>query len=296
MTPNFPKDDDYINMPLQNFNEPDFAGYIPTEVYHYTKLQIALERILLDKTILLREITHTNDPRESKKRFYSDLSWGNLNNSHGSLEIEDQKITGEWRVFCTCCSYHPPSNFIKEYFVAQRENRLGDHHKYGMSYSRMWAQYAENHSGICLIFDGQQLHNNIETMFKNNDYKIRHGFVRYDYDLSVRNLPPAPDLAINDSDHDDRLRHYQDKYHVDYFLYKSKEWQAEHEFRWLVHSKDQTEEMKVPIEKAIKAVVLGVDCSSVYEPSIQALCDKLGIQMYKMRWLGGRPRSDRVHD
>jgi hypothetical protein len=295
MTPNFPKDGDYVNMSVDKFDEFD-DGYIPVEVYHYTGLQTAIKKILKDRCLLLSEITKTNDPRESKTRLYNDVNWGTYlnNNTSTSLGIEDKEITGEWRVLCISCAYYPPCNFIEEYKEAQQDGRSGDHHRYGIGYSTMWAHYGEKHSGVCLIFDGQELAGNIEDRFnKEKGYTIHHGFVRYDYELSIRDLP-AGDMEINDSQKDDRQRHYLNKYFKEYFLYKSKEWQVEHEFRWLVHSKDRAEEMKVSIENTIKAVVIGVDVSDIDEQSIQMLCKNLGIQMYKMRWFHGRPRADLV--
>jgi len=296
MTPRFQKGDDYTDLPISEFEKSEFNEYIPVEVFHYTSLQTGLEKILLNKTLLLREITRTNDPRESKTRPFHDVNWGvgfGFGNPVGiGLSIENPEITGEWRVFCTSCSYYPPSNFVEEYAAAQRNNELGDHHMYGLSYSKMWAQYGGNHSGLCFVFDGEKLNGEIENRFRDQKYKTHHGFVRYDYEKSVRGLPPSPDLEINDSDAGNRLRHYQDKYYADYFLYKSREWQSEHEFRWLVHSKDRNEEMKIPIENSIKAVVVGIDCSPAYHWSTKTLCDNLGIPIYKMRFWTGRPRAD----
>ena len=40
---------------------------------------------------------------------------------------------------------------------------------------------------------------------------------------------------------------------------------------------------------------MGIDCLADYLPSIQALCDKLNIPLYKMRWLGGKPHTDLIN-
>lgn len=296
--PPFQKDGDYVDLSIEELQKPEFNTYIPAEIYHYTKLRTALEKILPDRSMFLGRITQTNDPRETKERFYHDVNWGTslgFGNPIGTiLGIENREVTGEWRVFCACCSHYPPSDFLADYALAQQSNILGDHHRYGMSYAKMWAQYGDNHSGICLVFDGQRLNYEIENRFKDLKYKIRHGFVRYDDALSVRDLPPNPDAEINDRLSDDRLRHYQDKYYAEYFLYKSREWQSEHEFRWLVHSLDRNEKIEVQIDNSIKAVIMGIDCLPVYQPSLQTLCDNLRIPLYKMRFLGGRPRADLV--
>jgi hypothetical protein len=81
------------------------------------------------------------------------------------------------------------------------------------------------------------------------------------------------------------LKHYNDN-----FLYKSPDWKIEHEFRWLVHSQD-TSEIYVSIEKAIKAVIVGVDFHEVYMPSLNPLCNKLKIPpAYRINWINGIPQ------
>jgi len=58
-----------------------------------------------------------------------------------------------------------------------------------------------------------------------------------------------------------------------------------------VYSQD-TPELFVSIEQAIKAVVLGADFHSVYIPSLKALCQPLGIPLGKLEWIGGVSQID----
>jgi hypothetical protein len=152
------------------------------------------------------------------------------------------------------------------------------------------------------LFDGNKLNENITNAFASPKYVVHSRLVVYDYERSIAN--PQDTFWRDDpldmfhfiNSESDYARHYLDSHYREYFLRKSEEWMSEHEFRWLIHSENHDEEIKVSIEKAIKAVVIGVDCSSVYEPCVKRLCNNLGIQMYKMRWLGGRPRADLVND
>jgi len=43
--------DDYIDLPYQKFNPPD--EFIPTEVFHYTSMKVALEKILGERKLLI---------------------------------------------------------------------------------------------------------------------------------------------------------------------------------------------------------------------------------------------------
>jgi len=90
------------------------------------------------------------------------------------------------------------------------------------------------------------------------------------------------------------MRRCLEKYYKEYFLYKSEEWMSEHEFRWLVRSQDPSEEILVSIETALKAVIVGEAFSEVYIPSVNVLCDKLKLPVYKITWLDGKPKVEKL--
>ena len=89
-----------------------------------------------------------------------------------------------------------------------------------------------------------------------------------------------------------RIRKTLIKHYEPNFLYKSPEWKTEHEYRWLVHSTDPSEVL-IPIENAIKAVIVGADFPKVYEASLIDLCEKLKVPAGRIRWEQGRPYVDR---
>ena len=83
---------------------------IPKEIFHYTKKDIALEKILYDKKIKIREFASTNDPRESKEwalrsltkeqsKRYDDIYLDMVNETN-------KIISSEWKVFCAS-QHHP---------------------------------------------------------------------------------------------------------------------------------------------------------------------------------------------
>ena len=214
MMPDFSKYDDYLQMTPDEFDS--FDAYIPEEVCHYTKMQTALEKILSTRKIRLGEITSTNDPLETGKRRV-DVFWGPpmSNKMFRSHEEEEwTKVRREWRVLCTSCHHDPSSHFM-----GKMENKSSDginssdDHGYGVSYSRMWAQYAENHSGICFLFDGKKLDNAINKKYGNNEHSIRHGFVRYNYKKSITNPLVDGGEFMSVSDEKEAMRRYLEKYY-----------------------------------------------------------------------------------
>ncbi len=300
MMPDFSIYNDYVKLPLSEFDNLD-DKFVPPEVCHYTNLQTALEKIIPTKRLLLGKITSTNDPLESgeigKRHFHAltgDHFSGQMN---GTYETDLQptgpltKVREQWRVLCTCCHHNPAIHFMDESNI-----RLSDHHKFGISYSRMWAQYAGKHSGICLLFDGKKLDENIRETLKPQEYKVHTGFVRYNYEKSVEDKQMDPEydfLNYNTNTREESIRDNLDKNYRKYFLYKSEEWMSEREFRWLVNNPNLCEEVYVPIDTTLKAVIVGAK-AGVYIPSVSELCKPLGIRVFKMKWFDGKPRAESV--
>jgi len=282
---------DYVDSPLDFFDLLDDA--IPTEVCHYTSKETAMEYILEGGKIRLGKLGLTNDPRESKRWIVPNLLWSvdfakdfekEIAESNLMIENEVNRILKEeWRVLCTVCHNYPYSNSYegkKEY----------DHHEYGFSHSRMWAQYARNHSGVCLLFDGTKLDNNIRQYFEllKTSHPIFHGFVRYDYEKSTGLTPTHLDMEFQYERLIERIRKTLLKHYESNFLYKSNEWKTEHEYRWLVHCPDPSD-ILIPIQNAIKGVIVGADFPKVYEMSLKDLCEKLSIPAGRISWENGSP-------
>jgi hypothetical protein len=276
---------DYVDMQVEQFEFLDDEISIPTEVCHYTRKEVALEKILKSKKIRLGNITSTNDPKESKQRLIIYLD-GPMSSIVRPQSRKEWSTLTEWRVFCTSCHNNPSLEFMNA-----NPSQEYEHERYGMSHSSMWAHYAGNHSGVCLLFDGKKLNQNTQNELKDKQTNIFHGFVRYDYEKAT-----APTMVITSEgskyEKPEETRESLIHYYSENFLYKSPDWKPEHEFRWLVQSQD-TSEIFISIENAIKAVIVGADFDDIYEPSLIALCKPLGIPAGRISWTSGRPYVER---
>lgn len=258
---------------------------IPKELCHYTKKDIALEKILFKRQIKLGSCGNTNDPKESGWQstavaapINNDLHIDFLN----KIATEADKIRKEeWKVLCL--TKHSPKR-------KPNDRIKGDVVRWfspGYSRPRMWAQYAENHSGVCLIFDGKQLHENIEKELKSR-CKIIYGSVSYKNYGSARSLfIDIPDQLTDGLT--EIIRNHYLKNHEHYFLSKYPDWKHESEFRWLVHSPEKSEEF-VSIEGALKSVLVGSAFPEVYEPAVITICKELKVAVGKMAWTNGLPQ------
>jgi hypothetical protein len=129
---------------------------IPQYVCHYTKLETALEHILPEKRLKLSPLGKTNDPRESKP-------WNLLLPFTIGIQGEERKKQGalvtraldeirrvmkeDWKVLYFTMDH----SYTDEFDIPRTYTILG------YDRPRMWAQYAENHRGVCIQFDGDKL-------------------------------------------------------------------------------------------------------------------------------------------
>jgi len=267
---------------------------IPVELCHYTRKDIALEKILVDKKIKFSQLRFTNDPKDSMVRplayYDSDIS-GDIETMNSKFKSIASKIEplaskiqlDEWKVLCLTKN------------LKQRIPKNGNSSAFLKGYCRphMWAQYADNNTGVCLIFDGNRLHENIKNYAIKEQCKIFYGSVSYknfytllDY-LNIQNFLKYGEKEIRD---------YYFKHYKEIFLAKYQDWKNESEFRWLIHNQMSSAEY-VSIEGSLKAVLVGRDFPKVYEPALIEICKELKVSAGRMFWWFGEPhpRLDNIY-
>jgi hypothetical protein len=258
---------------------------IPEEVFHYTKRETALEKILFDKKIELRQIQYTNDPRESKDRnfgvVYNRPPSGTRLPREKLIEIVNRAntvIKKEWKVFCVS-QHHPDYNFHTDEVV----------HPFlrGDCRPRMWATYAENHQGACLKFNGSKLDERLREKF--GDSNVFCDSIYYN-DVQATTWPVIHLQNIDklDLDLEETIRDHFVKSWRELFLIKSEDWKTEFEYRWLVHSLNDAPE-DISIDGVIEGVLVGQDFPKACWPSLKELCKKLNIPAGLIEWESGFP-------
>ena len=251
-------------------------------IYHYTTRELALTRILVQRRLKVSTFSSTNDPRESKDWEF-DLSW---RGERGPPNIEshaEMKRTATDRAKRTvkllCMS--------SDDGVAVEKDPL-DMFARGFARPRVWAQYAENHKGVCLVFVREALHRTIVDQLGAHA-EIYHGSVDYSNDESDREGAFSLDrdqidevgLASVLSDH---IRNF----HKHLFFTKAGDWSTEFEYRWVVDSPSVDPEF-VSFGDALVAVVVGADFHEVYDASLRPLCKTNGATFARLYWRNGHP-------
>lgn len=262
---------------------------IPNEVCHYTKKNTALEKILREKKIKFGLLGLTNDPKESKMRQVNLISIGRMyydRDLEPKVKEESYRIiSSEWKVLCMTQSSEARK------FKNPNKNEIMSRFRHGYNRPRMWAQYAENHSGVCLIFDGKKLHTNISSSLDETSQLFK-GAVNYEnFSAFVSRPMESFDLLIKSRDpikFTETIRAHYLLHYEHYFLSKYPDWQGESEFRWLIHN-TSFDPIYVDIEDALKGVIVGSDFLTEDEATIVSICKELRVDVGKMEWVNGLP-------
>ncbi|MGF6947534.1 hypothetical protein QF028_000027 [Neobacillus sp. B4I6] len=267
---------------LNNFNPDQY-------LYHFTTYTTALEHILPNQTIRFSPFEKTNDPRESKNWNFTLICPTDTNIASNESFFELQKeanciLKENTKLLCFTRDVVLPSDPLS--FI--RGN--------GFSHPRMWAQYAGNHSGICLVFDKSKLTKIINdtfaekgTIYQNHvsydSFSEKHGMAFY------LNYDDVENNGIKLS-----VKNHLDKYINELFFVKMPDWKDEWELRYVLFSNQDKEYEHVKYEDALVRIIIGEDFPNVYETLIVEYCRKYNISASKMAWNNGIPGSVGIYD
>ena len=245
-------------------------------VYHYTSLQSVL-LILSSGRIRFGNICNANDPVELRRR----VAWiiRNTEPDGDTVSIGKQAVKLlNANTYMFCCSSDSPSNEHREWLEQKRDEKgtvvpfeSGFDDK-GFNRMRMWAQYAENHSGVCFVLNKNQLTEAAEALASSEGFKCYSGRVHYG---AIENCESRDPFMLEWDDyknHDIRYAvesHVERNYKAEYF-FKRYDWRDEHEYRWVLRGV-KNGPAYVPIKNVVSAVILGHYFNPECEPSIRKL-------------------------
>ncbi len=232
-------------------------------LYYYCNLSTAIEHILPNRQLLINRVGNTNDPRENKSFVFARAHM----DDDDLLKHSNDDISEEIRTDCRMLCFSTDNI-----------------HFFGYEYSRMWALYGGNHTGLCIEINKEKFITENQTkivthLFKQIGYdefdikkQLDHKIIDYD---RIREMGMEEYLR-------DELRHH----HIDYFFFtKNKEWESEHEYR-LIYFSNSTENEYATINNCIENVFLGIDFDENYLPVV---LDKISdINAYILGYTGVR--------
>jgi hypothetical protein len=255
-------------------------------VYHYTRGDVARDFILKDRTLRLGRLLHTNDPRETKDWEF-DL-WTSGAHDLGKYKMPE---ISNWmsnalkaNVRLACFSRDTPP--VQGDHVAEILRR-------GFTKPRMWAQYANNHSGVCLVFDRQKL---LESMIMNlQGNTCWAGNVTYKDHFTVRSLTPHEFMVNVDElevvGPDAYAMNHLVRHHDELFFEKLQDWRDESEWRLLAVGPG-IEPLFLDISEALVGVMHGASADDKLSDQIMKLTEHLPIEHMGLKWKNSNPWYD----
>jgi hypothetical protein len=256
-------------------------------VYHYTKAGTALDYVLKGHALKLGNYTNTNDPKETK-------TWqcglgSNEKRDWGKYSIEELSdwLSGELkqraRLACFSTDARPLTG-----------DHLADIFKRGYCKPRMWAQYAENHAGVCLIFDRQRLSDLIDLQL-GSACLILKGAVQY-VDRGIMRKLDEQEYMINidlleSLGPEKYVRAHLLTHYKVLFFEKMSDWKDESEYRWVVFS-DAKADVYVNYDDALVGIMFGENTEVLMIQQIMDLTEAWGLRYMGLKWKNCSPWYD----
>ncbi|WP_285727734.1 DUF2971 domain-containing protein [Psychromicrobium xiongbiense] len=259
-------------------------------LYHYTSAS-TLARILESRALMMGPYSATNDPRETS-------GWGgSIELTHDEALDQPEEIGRLWSLVRDAREGVKLACFTLDRETDQPTFRLPFHR--GWARARMWHQYADRHSGVCLIFDRERWGESLQLLSEENSFDIHEGAITYE-DVKLghyqRILTYSSDELRAGQVKDAIARIVRD-HRDDLFFKKNRDWESENEYRYLAIG--EAEKEFVPIATSLVGIVLGQDFP---DTEVAVLADRLrrnGLEQVKcarLSWSDGGPSIMVDHD
>jgi len=157
----------------------------------------------------------------------------------------------------------------------------------------MWAQYAENHGGACIVLDKRALTSAFEALGASLSLNVLSGPIDYKNTPVASKLEIGPLMAdMNDVRHfglEEAARRHSLRFWRELFLIKNTDWSAEREFRWLLQG-THTGDVFVDIRSCIKGVLVGPSFPGHLLRKTRRYATEADTAIARMNWKNGIPQ------
>ena len=201
-------------------------------LFHYTSYLSALS-IVIGNNLRMNSLSKMNDPLEYGKVYTGFQIWGNQTNEE-IMELHHQLSTANdnRNSFIRLLSFSVDDlHFDDEVF--RKEVFYNNSLNHGWARTRMWAQYADAHKGICLIFNKDKMITYLEQI---PNTKAVTGKIKYSNDFSEFNEAMTPTLT-EDGINKDFSNFFMEDDKKRFLFQKCDDFLAEQEYRLVLISK-----------------------------------------------------------
>ena len=224
-----------------------------TKIYHYTKFKTAIEYILPSMSLRTNFLNKMNGPKENQKWAFGGINI-DYEGMYPSSYSNETHIDHQYKLGEEIKSQIQALCFVHSEEYAGYENEM------------MWAQYSENHAGLCLEFDLEKLISDNSSI---DFFKFENIFYNNGKSVSLY-------WDKNDSK-EDNFDRIIDRNFEALFLTKSHYWEKEFEKRLLIKNDMQC---KLDITNSLTGIYYGLATKKCYDLAIEQFIDQDKTQIY----------------
>jgi hypothetical protein len=243
-------------------------------LYHYTSRGAAFEHIVPSLSLRLSRLATMRDPIENKdwaEQLLIPLAW-----PEGDVDKLQSLVTDTLRT----------TKILS--FTLDRPLKPGvsEAHAWGYARPRMWEQYAENHRGVCLVFDRGTVHERMLAQLGAVNDAFAGEVTYSDTPLAghsaARSLDATRLQTEGDGDVESGLRAHLREHVDELFFRKLEDWKTEEEFRYvLLDCNDR--DVVAPIA-GLRAVIVGERLPAWQLAGAARVCVDAQVELLKMTW------------
>lgn len=267
-------------------------------IYHYTKASTAIDFILFNGQLRFNARKNSNDPIESRKARRSTIYEGkrldNIISEQTSLYANYllkyiSEFENQFHQICFCKN-NSGKNFSSEYYIGSFN---GKEELFGFTKLRMWDQYADNYSGVCIAFSKEKILSKNEPKIDLLKDDIKYLTFQQ---LSTAKIVNFQGNYMSQFEMDEYKKMITEKVKQSFF-YKHKDYSSENEFRiGTLYDKNNCciEEIKgevvynktimLDISDCIEAIFLSSYANNKQKSELLDYANKFNIPIIEMVW------------
>jgi len=256
---------------------------------HYTKCETAI-KILEELSLRFGKISNSNDPIEIKN-----MKFQYSGSDDATYKMISDNLNDYLNSILSLISFsHGEYSFDENFYDENISHSLHDLKIRPPFYlPRMWTLYAENHSGVCFVLKKNDFLNNAMDFLKDS-YHFSHDTVDYsDFvtDDTLKEMSDSYDIdekILQEYRPKETIQKYLEEHAEFNYFNKDRDWDDEHEYRFLIWNKKNNLDFKekyVKIKKSLYAIVLGLN-HDLHNSKIVEIAMNKNIEIFKLDFDG----------